>query len=151
MKKCIKCNEIKHEHDFYFRTDQQIYINTCFSCARKLSRLYYKTHREEIKTKYDSEKRKQNYQRNKKHIRETQKQYHIKNKEKAKQYRLQNKEYIQERNRQWRLNNPDKVKKYEHKNYQKQISTIHGKINETVRSAIRKSLKGNKNGKCKPS
>jgi len=102
--------------------------------------------------KCDSIRGKQYNIDNKDRIKASQKQYYIDNKEKRdayqKEYNIKHRNEINTRNKKYNAKHRDEMNAYYRKyNNHRYKTDMHFKINKNIRTAIRNSLKGNKDGK----
>ena len=134
IKKCIKCNLLLPNEEFYFRKDSNTYRNECKEChhkqtkkyrqknkerLNKISREYHKKHREKlnkISGKYhEKHKEEQNTKRREYHKKHREKEiiirrkYYQKNKDTINKKRREEKDRLNKIRRKWRNKNKDKV------------------------------------------
>lgn len=176
MKQCSKCGTIKDESEFYVRIQMKDgFRNECKICfgiirknrdianpdyMKKYGKIYRSKNKEKIKTKnhkrYIENKEIINInnakwkQDNQEKIKEQGRLYRILNYEKEllrhAKYRQENKESINDGIKRWNKNNPDKVREKAQRASRKKRSTIVGKINSNISSAICRSLRNGKDG-----
>ena len=132
---CSKCGRNKLINEFHFRKDNNKYRNECKACRCKAYKIWKKGNRE--KQREYHKRYMKNYR-----ILKGEKYKKIEG-ERYKKYRKLHEEKLKEQHKIWQQNNP-KLRKYRNEKYKTDIKL---KINCIIRSAINKSLKGNKNGK----
>ena len=149
MKKCIKCSEIKPLTEFYReKRNKNGLRGICKECAKKYAKKYRENNSEKIK-RYKEDNREKLRKVNRKWVkdnREKVRKYKENNLEKIKEYQKKWKKDNCEKIKEWIGENLEKVKEYRRKHYIKVSNTLSYRINDTIRSGIRYSLKGNKNG-----
>ncbi len=133
MKRCTVCGIEKTLSEFQKdKNSKDGYFVYCKDCVRKRSRKYYLRNTELLKKKV--------------------KEYRIKNKSKKREqdrnYYLKNKEKIRIYKRGWEFKNRERLREKRDIYYNtKQRTSIKYRISKAMSFAIRKSLKGNKNGR----
>lgn len=138
-KKCSKCGEIKPLTEFCKQKENKDgFRGSCKVCCNKYKREYYKKNPGKIK-KINEKWAKNNP--------EKVKEYEKYKRKYIKKYRKNNSEKVKKSKEKWIKNNPDKVKKYRKKRYKRLSKIPSYKINNAISKGIRKSLKGNKNGR----
>jgi len=141
MKKTKICHVCHKEREY-----KNGHLIRCVECCRKYRRKYY------IKNK-ELEKRKAVLYRknNPEKIKLLNKKYnekHVnKNKLRMKKYRIENSEKVNKCNKKWRKSNPEKYREISRKYYQKRLSSIDGRLNNSMGKMFWCALKKNKAGK----
>ena len=139
MKKCNKCGEIKLETEFYKdKINKDGLRGDCKVCKNKKGKKWRKNNLEKY-NKYQKEYKKKYKKNNLEKIKEYQKEY-------QKKYRKNNLEKIKKYQKEWKENNLEKYKKSRKKTYIRLSKIPSYRINISISSGIRKSLKRNKNG-----
>lgn len=161
-KTCKKCKIEKVLDQFYFRKDQNRYLNICFECQKSSNKAYYAVNKCELleyQNNYYNENKEfrleyqnQYYENNKEEVRTYQKEYQLQNKdeilESNKIYYKANKEAILLQKKDYRIINHDRIIKNNLKyKKQKRINDPSFKLRENVSRMIVKGLKINKSSK----
>lgn len=132
MKRCSKCKEFRALGFFSMnKTTWDCLQSDCKLCKNRRAKEYYADNNEAI-----NEQRKKCYETNPEIFNE-----------RNKAYRKANPEVISEYNKKWKIANPDKVKVSGRKSNAKRRSTLKGRLNSNMASAINHSLHGNKAGR----
>jgi hypothetical protein len=163
-KTCKTCGIEKALDQFYFRKDQNRYLNICIECKKKSNKKYYLANKVEL-LEYQSNY----YNENKKDRLEYQNKYYEDNKEDVRtqqvKYRLQNQDKIEKLNQQYYADNKNDIllqkRHYRQKNHkqiieknlrykkQKRLSDPSFRLRENVSRMIFQGLKksgSSKNG-----
>lgn len=141
---CAKCKKEKELGEFGIcRKYCDGRMSRCLECSREDSRIWQKLHRSPEQSRESCRKWRES---NPKGFRASMKKYRLANlnklQEKYRKWRIMNKEKCRSDLRQWHKNNPDKYSEYN----KKRRSTLKGKLNLNISTAICNSLKDNKNG-----
>jgi hypothetical protein len=118
---CIRCKTEKSINDFSLRKDRPSRRPECKICEKE----YQKKYREKTKGKY------------KELIYRYQKENPDQYKKNYLKWRKNNPNYMKNYIKKWRKNNPEKIREY----IRKKLSTPSGKLNHSMATDIRKSLK----------
>ncbi len=146
-KKCKRCHEIKKLPDFHMnKACRDKHQPNCKKCINKAS------HQWHVENKLRrAEKGKEWRTKNKEIISAKKRIAYARDKEKVKIYGAQrykeNKDHASAYQKQWRENHPEKRKLQGRKAAVKRLSMPKGRLNNAIRSAIRRSLHGVKAGR----
>ncbi len=171
-KKCSKCGELKSINDFYKdEARKDGHFSGCKKCEAEYRKERYKNNPESYK-----ENNRKYREKNPEKEKERKRKWRKKNPEKVKEINRKryknNKEKERKRNREWKKNNPEKVNESNRKRYKNNPEKVNesvrkwiknnpekvrennrkwllipkNRLSKNISKAIRKSLKGNKNG-----
>lgn len=132
MKKCSKCKKVKDITAFGFNRSTKDGRNCyCLECMREQVKNWQRENRE----KYRECKSRLNKKKKDKYRKTTQ------------QWRDANRDRVRETMRLWRESHPENIREHARKSVAKRASTPRGRLNNSVRGEISRSIKGNKNGR----
>lgn len=134
LKQCKRCLKLKDVDSFYKNVkggDSLGLASYCKECNKERNKIWADNNREKTRKATADW-----YARNK-----------IRARDYDKRYREENKERKAETKKQWIINNPDKLREYSRRGAAKIRSTLKGRVNDALSSAMYRSLRGNKNGR----
>ena len=142
-KRCTKCGIIKPLSEFPIHPHMRDgYRNQCKACVSKR----YKQWREKNIDKCKKYGRQQ-YEANKEKRKEYYQKWKAENREKTKEYGRKWRDKYPERHKQWCEANPEKRREMMRRSRKNKILAPKDILNRRMKTAIKKSLKGNKNGR----
>jgi len=160
-KKCTKCGEVKALSEFYKRKGAKIgFTSACKKCELLRCKKYCADNNEKHRLACKNWEIKHLEQRKEAHktwkinnldrVKATVKRSRDKHPETHKRilsnWQKRNREKLNAMARKWARENPDKVKVHSKRKYLKKISTSGGRLNHNIKSLIRYSLRGSKDG-----
>ena len=126
VKRCSRCKNIKKIEEFTSnKRSLSGFSYYCIECTKIKRRLWKEKHPNIIRKHRSSKEQQKEYDR---------------------RYKERHAERIKENSKLWRKNNKSRYREISKKTQMKIRSTLRGRLNDNIRSAIYKSLRGNKNG-----